>query len=112
MDRHPSQFTSLKEVYNEIPAQQDLVSYPFTNLVVNLGAETGAHNDPDDLLLCAVIPFGNWEGGELCLFQPGLVLELSPGDIAVFPSDKITHFNMPMEGLRGSIVLSTDACML
>jgi len=85
-----------------------MVSYPFTNFILNLGAETDGHIDPMDDGLCAVIPFGNWKGGELCLSQLGLVLQLQPGDVVLFPSNQIAHFNLRMSGQRGSIVLSTD----
>jgi len=54
------------------------------------------------------MPFGEWKGGELCLFEPRLVFKLEPGDILVFPSSKITHFNLHMEGIRCSLVLQTD----
>ena len=78
---------------------------------MNVGAETSAHIDPQDNGLCAVIPFGDWEGGELCLCQPGIVLELCAGDVVIFPSNKILHFNLAMQGHRGSMVLSTDCQM-
>lgn len=78
---------------------------------MNLGAETSAHTDPQDDNLCAVVPFGNWKGGELCLYELGIALELRPGDVVMFPSNRITHFNLRMEGHRGSMVLSTDSHM-
>jgi hypothetical protein len=73
-----------------------------------MGAETEGHIDTKDDGLCVVVPFGNWEGGELCLYQPGIVLELNPGDMVAFPSDRIAHFNLEMSGLRGSLVMATD----
>ena len=88
-----------------------MCSFPFTNFILNLGVETAGHIDSMDDGLCAVIPFGNWLGGELCLSQLGLVLQLQPGDVVLFPSDQIAHFNLQMSGLRGSIVLSTDKTM-
>lgn len=85
-----------------------MAPYPFTKLVVNLGAQTQGHIDPKDNDLCVVVPFGEWEGGELCLYQPGVVLELEPGDVVVFPSNRIAHFNLEISGLRGSLVMATD----
>ena len=67
--------------------------------------------DSQDDDLCVVLPFGDWKGGELCLYESGLVLELRPGDVVMFPSNHITHFNLHMEGYRGSLVLSTDSHM-
>jgi hypothetical protein len=54
------------------------------------------------------MPFGNWEGGEICLHELGLVIALRPGDILVFPSRNITHFNLHYTGVRGSMVLHSD----
>jgi len=109
--RLPDHYVRLSAVFGEIPFQQNLLSYPFTNLVVNLGAETSAHVDPQDDELCAVFPFGNWTGGELCLYEPGITLELRAGDVVLFPSNRITHFNLRMAGHRGSMVLNTDSHM-
>jgi hypothetical protein len=88
-----------------------MFSFPFANFILNLGAETDGHIDPMDDGLCTVVPFGDWQGGELCLAQPGLVFQLRSGDFVSFPSDEIAHFNLRMSGLRGSIVLSTDRTM-
>jgi len=85
--------------------------FPFTKLVVTVGAQTEGHTDPTDDGLCVVIPFGDWEGGELCLYDPGVVLELEAGNVVVFPSDRISHFNLEMSGLHGSLVLATDRAM-
>ena len=80
-------------------------------MIVNLGAETTAHIDPQDDDLCLVIPFGDWKGGELCFYELGIALELCPGDVVMFPSNQITHFNLCMEGHRGSFVLCSDVQM-
>ena len=76
--------------------------------MVNIGAQLEPHTDPKDDGLCVVIPFGSWKGGELCLYDAGIVLELEPGDVVLFPSDRITHFNLEVEGLCGSLVMATD----
>ena len=105
----PEHFEHLSETFHDLPFEPWFkVPHPFAKLVVNLGAQTEGHTDPKDNGLCVVIPFGKWEGGELCLYQPGVVLELEPGDVVAFPSDRITHFNLEMSGLRGSLVMATD----
>ena len=109
--RLPEHYQSLVRVFENVPSHQDLLSYPFTNLIVNLGVQTDAHVDPQDDDLCLVIPFGNWMGGELCFYELGIALELCPGDVVMFPSNQITHFNLCMEGYRGSFVLCSDAQM-
>jgi hypothetical protein len=55
-----------------------------------------------------VLLISDCEGGELCLVEPGLVLGLRLGDMIVFPSTKLTHFNAHFSGYRVSFVLHTD----
>jgi hypothetical protein len=54
---------------------------------------------------------GEHEGGELCLLEPGLVLELRNGDVVIFQSGQISHFNLHYSGVRASVVLNTDAAI-
>jgi hypothetical protein len=58
--------------------------------------------------MCLVLVIGQHAGGELCLVEPGLVLRLRNGDIALFPSGRITHFNLNYLGIRASVVLHSD----
>jgi hypothetical protein len=76
--------------------------------VLNFCVSTDGHRDHIDKKICIVIPFGEWEGGEICLYELGLVIKLKAGDILVFPSCDITHFNLHFSGLRGSLVLHSD----
>ncbi len=91
---------------------QETPAFPFTGFVLNLCACTTGHRDKGDLQLCVVIPFGDWEGGELCLYEPHLVFKARPGDLIIFPSSEITHFNLHMTGKRGSVVLQTDKALI
>ena len=45
------------------------------------------------------------------LYELGIVVALCSGDIFMFESCSITHFNMPYTGYRGSLVLQTDAAI-
>jgi hypothetical protein len=54
------------------------------------------------------MPFGDWEGGELCFVEQGLVVKLHSCDFVAFPSHTNTHFNLHYKGLRGSFVLHSD----
>jgi hypothetical protein len=83
-------------------------SYPYTGFVINLDVMTQAHRDHKALKGCIVMAFGDFRGGELVLYEPGLVVELKNGDMIVFPSEKITHFNLHFEGRRGSVVFHSD----
>lgn len=58
--------------------------------------------------MCAVVPFGDFEGGELVFYELGLVLQLTSGDVVTFRSERLTHFNLHYVGVRGSIVFHSD----
>jgi len=84
----PEHFKSLAETFEDLPFEPDVLAmYLFTKLVINIGVQTEGHVDPTDDGVCLVIPFGQWEGAELCLSSPGVVLFLQPGDGVIFPSD-------------------------
>jgi len=76
--------------------------------VLNINVVTQSYCDPKDLRVCLVLVIGQHMGGELCLFEPGLVLRLRNGDMVLFPSGHITHFNLHYKGLRASLVLHSD----
>ena len=78
--------------------------------MVNLNVQTILHNDSMDKLMCLVLPIGDFQGGELCLLEPRLKLEVRHGDWIVFDSKDISHFNMPYVGARASFVLHSDKC--
>lgn len=69
---------------------------------------TRAHRDVKDLHVCLVLVIGDHVGGELCLVEMGLVIGMRGGDMALFPSGRITHFNLHYKGIRGSLVLHSD----
>lgn len=69
---------------------------------------TSAHRDAKDLKACLVLVIGTHTGGELCLMEPGIVLPLRSGDLVIFQSPKVTHFNMHYKGVRASLVLHSD----
>ena len=83
-------------------------AYPFGGFVLNINVVTQAHRDAKDFDICLVLVIGQHVGGELCLFEPGLVMPLQEGDMVAFPSGKITHFNLHYEGTRASVILHSD----
>jgi hypothetical protein len=84
-------------------------TYPFGGVVVNGSVVTDVHLDPMDYLLCLVMAFGNWEGGELVFYDIGIVSSAANGHIHLFTSPTQNHFNLHLEGgNRGSIVVRTD----
>lgn len=66
------------------------------------------HKDNGDLDGCIIAVVGPHSGGELCIAEAGLVLELIHGDWAVISSRKLTHFNLHYNGRRASLVLHSD----
>lgn len=42
------------------------------------------------------------------MMEPGLVLGLRNGDVVVFPSCDITHYNLHYRGRRASLVFQSD----
>lgn len=90
---------------SEVPA-----TYPFAGFVVNLCVCTDGHRDSQDAEdMCVVMQFSrNCKGGGLCLYEAGLVFEMESGDILIFPSRLLTHFNLHFDGIRASLVLHTD----
>lgn len=62
------------------------------------------------MIFCVVIALSDesCSGGNLCFLEPGIRLELRNGDVVMFLSGKLTHFNMHFRGLRASLVLHSD----
>jgi hypothetical protein len=91
-----------------LPLNDHPATYPFPGCVINLQVSTEGHLDTGDDTICVVIPFGDFEGGELVLWEAGLIIDLKEGDIFIFPSFHLTHFNMSFKGVRGSVVMHSD----
>ena len=91
-----------------LPGKEASPTHPFSGFVLNLNVVTRAHRDVKDQSCCLILVIGEHVGGELCLVEPGWVLRLRNGDMAMFPSGKITHFNLHYKGIRGSLVLHSD----
>jgi hypothetical protein len=105
------EYIELEMVAQALPSGEMLPCHPFTGFVVNLNVKSQAHRDKGDLKICVVVVLGDHQGGELVLVEPGLVLEVQSGDIVIFPSGDITHFNLDFKGVRASIVLNTDKAL-
>ncbi|TCD59990.1 hypothetical protein EIP91_010935 [Steccherinum ochraceum] len=113
MERHlPKEYDKLTLTADAIPYYGPGPAHPFVGFVLNVNVRTQIHRDDLDHEVCLVLPFGDYAKGELVLHEPGLVIPLAPGDFIVFPSGKISHFNMNFIGVRGSLVLHSDASLL
>lgn len=104
----PDDYDQLRVFCELLPLNHLPATYPFPGFVLNLQVCTQAHVDSNDDRICVVIPFGAFRGGELVLHEMGLVIELQEGDIVIFPSSKLTHFNLHFTGVRGSVVMHSD----
>jgi hypothetical protein len=43
-----------------------------------------------------------------CRIEPGVVLKMKTGDVIIFKSSEIIHFNLHYSGKRASLVFHTD----
>jgi hypothetical protein len=86
----------------------DLLTQPFSSVAVNWNARTGIHFDYGDFGLCVVIALGDFQGGHLCLRGVNIAVELKRGEVLVFDSNVVPHFNLSKEGARHSLVFYMD----
>lgn len=103
MDRHEALHASLSPTYK-------LGSAPFCMTVLNLLPATRAHRDWSDMVdsVCLVLALGDFEGGELCLYEAGLVIELPHGSMVAIRSRRDLHFNLNFVGQRVSFVFTSN----
>ncbi|KAJ3806294.1 hypothetical protein F5876DRAFT_50307, partial [Lentinula aff. lateritia] len=106
--RHPDFSRGMQGEIDIVPFYDSTPGRPFRSVVINLNCATLAHKDTKDRKGCVVLVISLCKGGELCLFEPRLVLEMSNGDFIVFPSKVYTHFNLHYWGIRSSLVLHSD----
>lgn len=104
----PSVYTRLSTFCDLLPLNYTPQTYPFPGLVANVQVATDAHLDDSDDTICIVMPWGSYEGGQLVLEGAGIVLDLPPGAVVIFPSWLLVHYNLHFTGFRGSIVLHCD----
>ncbi|KAJ3096379.1 hypothetical protein HDU96_000785 [Phlyctochytrium bullatum] len=85
----------------------------FGGMAINHDIASTLHKDSDDLPhgICAVIPVGNFRGGQLRLIEAAAEIKLRAAEPAFFRSNMLTHGNEMANGIRGSIILFTDAGM-
>ena len=60
--------------------------------------------------MCVVVAITDPQciGGELVLVELKAVIPLKSGDIIIFRSSEISHFNLHFQGLRASLVCHSD----
>ena len=103
-----SEYADLCKFTDRLPLKGLSPSYPFSGYVVNINVCTLMHQDMMDARICVVIALGDFEGGQLVLVEPGLVINLKAGEGVAFDSRRITHLNLYYKGKRMSLVLHSD----
>ncbi|KAJ7832109.1 hypothetical protein B0H13DRAFT_1575332, partial [Mycena leptocephala] len=93
------EYDEIKMLAEALPLGASSPAYPFAGFVLNVGACTWAHRDQDKLA-CFVIPMGDYEGGQLALYETGFSFNLQMGEVLAFPSCDMTHFNLHFTGRR------------
>ncbi|KAF8880703.1 hypothetical protein CPB84DRAFT_1751361 [Gymnopilus junonius] len=108
----PDAFKELSIFVDMLPNCGISPVYPFGGYVLNINVSTRIHRDMGDKDICLVLVISsdNCRGGKLVLMEPGLVLKLRNGDMVIFPSRNIIHFNLHFCRKRVSLVFHTDKC--
>ena len=89
-----------------MPLDIRLVGRAFPTAAVNYGVAE-PHYDWNDYIdgLSLLIPYGNFEGGELVFRDLGLCIKCKAGDVVAFNSANLLHENLEVrDGVRYSIV--------
>ncbi|KZT54497.1 hypothetical protein CALCODRAFT_418249, partial [Calocera cornea HHB12733] len=92
----PQEYHLLEALVQKVPLNTELPCYPFPSFVVNYYCCVEGHRDDQDPEggVCVLLVFGSFTGGQIVLHEPGIVLEVEAGDIVIFPSMRLTHFNL------------------
>ncbi|KAG8791642.1 hypothetical protein FRC12_008544 [Ceratobasidium sp. 428] len=103
MNQHEVLSDSLGPVY-------PLGSAPFCMTVLNVQSVSRGHRDAADMEdnICLIFAFGEFEGGALCVLEPGIVYDLPNGQFAAIRSKRNVHFNLDYKGRRFSFVFTSD----
>jgi hypothetical protein len=104
----PETYETLSFLIEALPNCDTSPVHPFSGFVLNVNVSTRIHRDWGDEDICLVLVLSDCVGGELCLMEPGVVLNLKTGDVVIFKSSEISHFNLHYSGKRASMVFHTD----
>jgi hypothetical protein len=98
------------KLHDSLDPAFDLGSAPFCMTVLNIQPATLGHRDDSDMVdsICLVMALGEFHGGELCLYEAGVVIELPPGGVVAIRSKRDLHFNLDFIGQRMSFVFTSD----
>ncbi|RPA72983.1 hypothetical protein BJ508DRAFT_314248 [Ascobolus immersus RN42] len=107
----------LYEEYSSIelpPFVDKTLFWPFCMLAINRNCFSLPHKDLNDLArgFCFLLCWGDFKGGDVTFAELRLKIPLQKGQLLVFRSALLTHWNQPVyEGVRHSMVLFTPSRM-
>ncbi|RPA73283.1 hypothetical protein BJ508DRAFT_334238 [Ascobolus immersus RN42] len=103
--------------YNSIdlpPCIDKTLFWPFCMMAINRNCYSLPHKDLNDFArgFCFLLCWGKFKGGEVTFKELGMKLPLKRGQLLIFRSALLTHWNQPVtSGIRHSLVLFTPARM-
>jgi hypothetical protein len=97
----PAPYERQRAEIEEVP-QWRLWGTVFSTIYLARNFRTAYHYDPGNLkgVMTALMPMGNFTGGELVLPRWRLSVAFRPGDVLFFDSTEILHGNLPFKGHR------------
>ncbi|KAJ7705288.1 hypothetical protein B0H17DRAFT_920161, partial [Mycena rosella] len=105
---NPTAYDEVRVFADVLPLNTASPVYPFAGFMMNFRVVTDAHKDSKDAKWCLIILVKDGEEGQLCLHELGLKVDGQTGNILIFPSCWVTHFNLHFQGHQISLVLHTD----
>ena len=109
--RHfPLLFTEYKSITDSL---ETTTFGAWCTLSLNIDIAVHPHYDKKDYKngFCWIVPFGSYQGGNLCFQELDVEVELAAGDVCCFQSSCLYHWVKPYSGHRYSLVLFTHQTM-
>ena len=113
---NPECYVKFRGIQSYLPADMQPLCGIFPGLAINQGmtGDSGIHQDWGDYYrgFNCVVPWGDFTGGGLVLYQAGIVYELKPGDVLYFYGNILAHNVINIEGERNVLDLFCDRELL
>jgi hypothetical protein len=106
---NPECYVKFRSIQPYLPAELQPLCGVFPGLAINqaMTGDSGIHQDWGDYYrgFNCVVPWGNFTGGGLVLYQAGIVYELQPGDVLYFYGNIMAHNVVDIVGERNVLDL-------
>jgi hypothetical protein len=85
--------------YKAVNGDKNAINKAFKTMAVNIDGVSKPHIDGLDFDdgMCLVLPFGNYEGGDVVFYELGYRIELRSGDAIFFKSKQLLHGNTSLK---------------